>query len=117
MSPFPMGDRLDFPSFDDDSRALAHRVVDLLYDHLSTVATRPVVAWSSHAEIQKVVRTSADPSSQAMLEAVESLLRYSIQLHHPAYMGHQVCPPFPAAVISEMLISGLNQSMAVWEMS
>ena len=41
----------------------------------------------------------------------------AIQLHHPAYMGHQVCPPFPTAVIADLVISTLNQSTAVWEMS
>src|SRR6185295_8643061 len=51
------------------------------------------------------------------MECVRQLLDNSIQLHHPAYMGHQVCPPFPAAVIADMVISTLNQSTAVWEMS
>jgi L-2,4-diaminobutyrate decarboxylase len=32
-------------------------------------------------------------------------------------MGHQVAPPIPAAVWTESLISALNQSVAVWEMS
>jgi L-2,4-diaminobutyrate decarboxylase len=41
----------------------------------------------------------------------------AIQLHHPAYMGHQVCPPFPTAVIADLVISTLNQSTAVFEMS
>jgi len=33
------------------------------------------------------------------------------------YMGHQVAPPLPAAVWTEPLISVMNQSVAVWEMS
>ena len=39
------------------------------------------------------------------------------RLYHPMYMGHQVAPPLPAAVWVEPLISVLNQSVAVWEMS
>lgn len=39
------------------------------------------------------------------------------RLYHPMYMGHQVAPPLPAAVWTEPLISVLNQSVAVWEMS
>jgi glutamate/tyrosine decarboxylase-like PLP-dependent enzyme len=39
------------------------------------------------------------------------------QLYHPMYMGHQVAPPLPVAVWTESLISVLNQSVAVWEMS
>ena len=39
------------------------------------------------------------------------------RLYHPMYMGHQVAPPLPIAVWTEPLISVLNQSVAVWEMS
>lgn len=38
-------------------------------------------------------------------------------LMHPMAMGHQVAAPLPAAVWTEMLISALNQSTAIWEMS
>jgi L-2,4-diaminobutyrate decarboxylase len=48
---------------------------------------------------------------------VRQILDNSIQLHHPSYMGHQVCPPFPSAAIADLVISTLNQSTAVWEMS
>ena len=41
----------------------------------------------------------------------------SNRLYHPMYMGHQVSPPLPAAIWSEPLVSALNQSVAVWEMS
>ena len=51
------------------------------------------------------------------LELVSLLISKSIQLHHPSYMGHQVCPPIPQAVIADFVISALNQSNAVWEMS
>jgi len=48
---------------------------------------------------------------------VRMLMENAIQLHHPACMGHQVCPPFPTAVIADLVISTLNQSTAVFEMS
>ena len=41
----------------------------------------------------------------------------SNRLYHPMYMGHQVAPPLPVAVWTEPLVSALNQSVAVWEMS
>src|SRR5688500_20189632 len=40
-----------------------------------------------------------------------------IALLPPLYRGHQVSAPLPAAVWTESLISALNQSVAVWEMS
>lgn len=39
------------------------------------------------------------------------------RLAHPMYMGHQVSAPIPAAVWTDAVISALNQSLAVEEMS
>ena len=39
------------------------------------------------------------------------------KFYHPMYMGHQVCAPLPAAVWTESIISALNQSLAIFEMS
>jgi len=39
------------------------------------------------------------------------------QLMHPKYMGHQVSAPLAAAVWTEVVISAVNNSQAVWEMS
>lgn len=40
-----------------------------------------------------------------------------IQLMHPKYMGHQVSAPLAAAVWTDLVISAINNSQAVWEMS
>jgi len=97
--------------FDAATRALAHEVVDALFDHVERIESRPVVGWHSPDDLR------AGLGGPTAMECVRQLLDNSIQLHHPAYMGHQVCPPFPAAVIADMVISTLNQSTAVWEMS
>lgn len=39
------------------------------------------------------------------------------RLTHPMYLGHQVSAPLAAAVWSEVVISAVNNSVAVWEMS
>lgn len=39
------------------------------------------------------------------------------RLTHPMYLGHQVTAPLAAAVWSEVVISAINNSVAVWEMS
>ena len=100
---------MTIPRYDDANRALAHQIVDRLFDHVATVAERPVLEWKTAGELRATVETTGDP--------VGTLLRYANQLHHPMYIGHQVCPPFPTAVIADLLISALNQSTAVWEMS
>lgn len=54
-------------------------------------------------------------------EIVERLEREVLpdvnELCHPMYMGHQVCAPLPAAVWTESIISAVNQSLAIFEMS
>jgi L-2,4-diaminobutyrate decarboxylase len=97
--------------FDAASRALAHEVVDAVFDHVERIESRPVVDWRPAEEL-RLRLGGATP-----MECVRQLLDNAIQLHHPSYMGHQVCPPFPTAVIADFVISALNQSTAVWEMS
>ncbi|HYC61968.1 MAG TPA: pyridoxal-dependent decarboxylase [Thermoanaerobaculia bacterium] len=97
------------------SRAFAHDLVDLLFDHVEQIEQRPVVEWTPAAELRELARItheSADP-----LELARLVARYSNQLHHPSYMGHQVCPPMLDAAVADLLISFTNNSTAVWEMS
>jgi L-2,4-diaminobutyrate decarboxylase len=102
--------------FDPSMRALAHDAVDALFDHVADVARRPVVDWRSADDLRALVRID-DRGGAAPMPLVRMLMENAIQLHHPAYMGHQVCPPFPTAVIADLVISTLNQSTAVFEMS
>jgi L-2,4-diaminobutyrate decarboxylase len=95
--------------FDRTSRELAHSLVDTLFDHVEQIDSRPVVDWKTAPELRALLRDTDDP--------IRTILDHSIQLHHPSYMGHQVCPPFPSAILGDLLISTLNQSTAVWEMS
>ncbi|HEX2835512.1 MAG TPA: pyridoxal-dependent decarboxylase [Thermoanaerobaculia bacterium] len=97
------------------SRQFAHELVDLLFDHVDHIAERPVVAWRPEEEIAARIRLGGPPSSP--LELARLVAESSIQLHHPSYMGHQVCPPIHEAAVADLLISMLNQSTAVWEMS
>ncbi len=102
--------------FDPSMRALAHDAVDALFDHVGGIAQRPVVDWKSADDLRSLVRID-DRGGASPLPLVRMLMENAIQLHHPAYMGHQVCPPFPTAVIADLVISTLNQSTAVFEMS
>jgi L-2,4-diaminobutyrate decarboxylase len=100
---------MTLPRYDDAMRRLAHDVIDRLFDHVATIEQRPVLQYKTSDELRGILEKTDDP--------VGTLLEYANQLHHPMYIGHQVCPPFPTAVIADLLISTLNQSTAVWEMS
>ncbi len=97
-------------------RALAHATVDALFDHVENVSGRRVVDWQTSEELRAKVRIDDGGGAEPMA-LIRLLMENAIQLHHPAYMGHQVCPPFPSAVIGDLVISTLNQSTAVFEMS
>jgi len=97
-----------------DSRAFAHQLVDLLFDHVEEIGRRPVVTWTAPDALRELV--SLDQRSSP-IESARLVADYSIQLHHPSYMGHQVCPPFLDAAVADLLVSVLNNSVAVWEMS
>jgi len=108
------------PRFDDRWRAEAHRLVDMIFDHVGTVADGPVVRWAPPAEMDadpawQIDIGGAEPSR--LTELARTLAQGSIQLHHPRYVGHQVCPPFAPAILADLAIATLNQSTAVWEMS
>jgi L-2,4-diaminobutyrate decarboxylase len=47
----------------------------------------------------------------------EVIINHSMNLQNPMYMGHQVPPSLPLAVMIDLIISGLNQSLTVNKMS
>jgi L-2,4-diaminobutyrate decarboxylase len=101
------------PSF--DPRRFTHDLVDLLFDHTDTVEQRPVVDWMPQEALRELVRI--DGSQDEPLALAKLVAERSIQLHHPSYLGHQVCPPFPTSIAADLLISTMNNSTAVFEMS
>ncbi len=81
----------------------------------------PVSTWHS-AEVVADRIAEPLPRHARSLEEVASrlstlLLQDINRLAHPMYIGHQVSAPLPAAVWTDALISALNQSQAVREMS
>lgn len=99
----------------DASRQFAHQLVDHLFDHVEQVEQGPVVEWTDARDLRELVRI-ADGTMEP-LELAKLVTRYSNHLHHPSYMGHQVCPPLLDSATADLLISFMNNSTAVWEMS
>ncbi|HYO79220.1 MAG TPA: pyridoxal-dependent decarboxylase, partial [Thermoanaerobaculia bacterium] len=99
----------------ESSRRFAHDLVDLLFDHAENVGDGPVVEWTAASELRELVRIGGERVEP--LELAKLVTRYSNHLHHPSYMGHQVCPPLLDSATADLLISFTNNSTAVWEMS
>ena len=81
----------------------------------------PVSTWHSAEVIADRLAEPLPRRSRPLTDVarrLSSLLLADVnRLAHPMYIGHQVSAPLPAAVWTDALVSALNQSMAVREMS
>jgi len=57
------------------------------------------------------------PIAEVAARLARDVVADANRLHHPMYVGHQLAGPLPAATWAEVVISALNQSIAVQEMS
>ena len=107
----------------DFSRDAASLFLDLATRHLedTRAAAGPVSTTRSVEEIasrfdEPLPRTGA-PLGEVVRRIARDVITDANHLTHPMYMGHQVSAPLPAAIWTEPLISALNNSLAVREMS
>lgn len=63
----------------------------------------------------RLLRRAARSGSAGRL--VRQIGRSSLRLAHPRYLAQQVAAPIPLAALVESVVAGMNQSLAVWEMS
>lgn len=102
-------------------REHGHRLVDRMAGYLAGLEARPVSTPRSPAQVRsrfdEPLPREGRPAGEAWDDAWELVVGDAIHLAHPMYMGHQVAPPLPHAVLADALASLLNQSLAVWEMS
>lgn len=89
------------------------RHLDVTDDEPVTTLERP----GTLTEPFSMPPTTGRPIEEVLERVRAHVSEESIRLAHPMYMGHQVCPPLPIAALADALVSILNQSQAVWEMS
>jgi len=100
-------------------RALGHRVVDALADHLAGVQGRngPVLPWREPQDALAdwpadfTAAGGADPFA-----LVQTVLERSHHLQHPRYVGHQCSAPLPLAALLGAVADLLNNGTAIYEM-
>jgi L-2,4-diaminobutyrate decarboxylase len=110
--------------FELDSRREAGALfLELVCRYLDETRTGegPVSSRCSPDELLARFREPLPREGRPLREVVERLSRDVLadvnRLAHPMYLGHQVSAPLPAAVWTESLISVVNNSLAVSEMS
>ncbi len=101
-------------------REQGHEVVDMLADYLSEIAlnpSMPVLPFLPPEEMKDLwtgeLKEKKISSSTALLKEIVSR---SIHIHHPGYMGHQVCAPAPITALASLVTDLLNNGTGIYEM-
>jgi L-2,4-diaminobutyrate decarboxylase len=107
----------------DSTRESGSLFVDLVARHLeeTRAGTGPVSTSLTPEEIARRFDEPLPREGKPLHEVAQRVARDGLRdanhLTHPMYMGHQVSAPLPAAIWTEPVISALNNSLAVREMS
>ena len=105
----PVGDQWD------EFRALAHRMVDDMIDHLSTLREQP--AWQEmppavRASFDEPLPRSGEGAAAAYEEFRQRVLPYPNGNLHPRFFGWVQGSGTPLGMMADMLASGLNPHLA-----
>ncbi|HET8633501.1 MAG TPA: pyridoxal-dependent decarboxylase [Gemmatimonadales bacterium] len=108
---------------DDASPEAARRFAELAAAFLADSAgehcpvTTPAGADALYEALDAAIPAGGASLEEILRDTDDQVMRPAIRLSHPMYLGHQVSAPLPAAIWSEQLVSVLNNSLAVQEMS
>jgi L-2,4-diaminobutyrate decarboxylase len=105
-------------------REQGHWLVDLLAGYLKHAvegfSELPVLPWRDPEDMagRWTHEFPAGPGGREnLLTLFDRTLEESIHLHHPRYIGHQVSPPLPNAILADLVTSLLNNGNTIYEMS
>jgi len=98
-------------------REKGHKLIDQLADYLIDVQSGniPVMNWKDPDSQYKFWK-DYNYKEKDLKTFMEDLIKLSIHLHHPKYVGHQVSAPLPVVALTDMVTSLLNNGMAIYEM-
>ncbi|AEE49224.1 pyridoxal phosphate-dependent decarboxylase family protein [Haliscomenobacter hydrossis] len=101
-------------------RQQGHALIDLLADHLEAVQHQqdPTVMPYQNPEESYTYwqQELLAPLLNDPLPLFEAVIKRSVKVHHPHYLGHQVAVTAPAAALAGLVSTVLNQGMALYEM-
>lgn len=99
-------------------RSYGHELVDLLADYLEQALSGRTDHVLPPPGPEELLEKYSNPGQhhRDLPGLVSQILNDSNHLHHPGYMGHQVCPPVPAASLAAFAGNLINNSSAVYEM-
>jgi L-2,4-diaminobutyrate decarboxylase len=107
----------------DDYAAPAHRVVDLLQEHIARARAGkgPVTAQpdpdalAADLEIERWIGDGG-MGEAAVADWLPRYLEATVRLHHPGSLAHQVATPSTGAALADLIHGATNNPMAKYEM-
>lgn len=101
----------------EEFRRLGHNLIDMLADNLAynTSSARPKVI--DFVDPDQNLTDWQNYESTNPEDYFRKVMENSMQLHHPAYIGHQVSPPAPLSALAAMEGMLINSGGAIYEMS
>ncbi len=104
----------------EEMKALGHRMLDDMFDHLQTIRNKP--AWESipdsvKSEFRKPFPEEGEGAEKAYQDFQKFVLPYSVANIHPRFWGWVKGTGTPLGMLSEMLTAGLNINSAGFELS
>lgn len=98
-------------------RQQGHQLIDIIADHLeASFFDKNEVNHYQEPDDQLEIWRSYLNENHASLQYFNDIIKGSIHLHHPNYMGHQISPPAPIAALSALVTDMMNNGMGVYEM-
>jgi len=105
----------DFLTQSEPSKAAYRRLISETAQLFAEALPDRPYRGKSAAELSKLVSSDFLPNPGGAPDDIEQILRSvvanSILVSHPATAAHLHCPPLQAALVAEIVISALNQSM------
>jgi L-2,4-diaminobutyrate decarboxylase len=99
-------------------RDQAHRLIDLLADHLeASINQREDIVLPWLDPDKRLKKWQEDLTGDFQFDTFwKDTIRETIHIHHPKYIGHQVSASLPLAGLGEMVNGTLNNGSAIYEM-
>ena len=104
-------------------RSAGKMVIDCLADYLAdsqagidkVVDLRPLAELSTKLDLPRYIRQGG-MDEQQLKAFLDTYLRFSMHMHHPAYIGHQVAVPHLGSSLGDLIHGVINNPMSIYEM-
>jgi aromatic-L-amino-acid/L-tryptophan decarboxylase len=106
------------PENPEDLRALGHRMLDDMFDHVAALRERP--AWrplphETRAAFQRPLPSGEQAAEDVYGRFVEDILPYGLGNDHPRFWGWVMGNGTPLGMLADMLASGMNSNVGAGE--